>query len=166
MLSAFAGSPRFTRAECWPIARLRACPACGEVVAVPHLHDAPGCGSERDGEEGSGDSADGRARGDDDEHDEGMEADRLAHQDRLQDVPFELIDDDDDEHDECRGERSVADEGDQGGDGARAHGADDRDEGEQEGEDREWYREGDLQDEQADEDSHGVEQCGGGGAGM
>ena len=53
--------------------------------------------------------------------------DGLGHQDRFQDIPFELIDDDDDEYDKCRVEWSVADKGDQRCDSARRPGADDRD---------------------------------------
>ena len=99
-----------------------------------------------------------QAGGDRKDHRERMDGHRPTHDQRLEDVPFELLYADHHGQYQQRGDRPAGDQRDEDGDRTGQGGADDRDEGTEE--DQRGQREGqvDPEDEQADADAECVDE--------
>lgn len=87
-----------------------------------------------------------------------MQAQRLRHHDRLQEVALELVDRDDDDDDDEGDDRPVRNECDEGGERTRGRRSDERDERADEDDDRERQGERHPEDREADADRDGVDE--------
>src|SRR5690606_38170598 len=126
------------------------------VVPVQVQHDGVEDGRERHREQRADDPRREAPRGDDEQHGHRVQRDRVAHEERLEDVPLDLLHEQHDpEHDE-RLDPALRDEHDEHRDRAGDDGTDDRDERADEHEDAERHREAGHEERRADPDADRV----------
>src|SRR5690606_5899346 len=122
------------------------------------LDHRPAHGGVGHGEDRPEDPADDRADREREEDDHGVQAQRAAHDDRLEDVALDLVDDDDPGDERERDDRPVGHEGHERGEDARERRADDGDEGRDEHDHRERDRQRHPGDDEEGADEDGVDE--------
>jgi hypothetical protein len=128
------------------------------VLSRPDLDDGPGDGGQRNGQDRPHDARkDGAGRQGHQDH-QGVQLERLAHDDRLEEVALELVDRDHHGHHDQGNHRAVRHEGHEGGEDAGHscphqwnEGAEENDDGQREGQ-------RDLHDQQRRANGHGVNE--------
>ena len=122
------------------------------------LDDGVDRGRERHGDEGAGDPRHDDADADRDDHPERVQRDPAAHQERLEDVPLDLLDQDHPAEHEQGGDRPLVDQGDQDRDGPGHGGADHRHERAQEDQHADGEHERHPEDGRHQGDADGIDQ--------